>query len=49
MPTKSPFPTFEVPKEDIWGFIFERKEKAFPDDKGIQHPFQLPLLNSTDN
>lgn len=33
MPSKSPKPSFEVPKEDIWGFMFERKNLPFPEDK----------------
>jgi len=34
MPTGSPLPSFDVPKDDLWGFLFERKDKPFPDDKG---------------
>jgi len=34
MPISSPYPTFEVPKQDIWGLMFERKDKPYPDDKG---------------
>lgn len=38
MPTKSPLRTFEVPEVDLWGFIFERKDRQFPDDKGKPNP-----------
>lgn len=34
MPAESLFPKFEVPKEDLWGFLFERKDREYPDDKG---------------
>lgn len=34
MPVESAFPSFEVPTEDIWKFLFERKEKPFGDDQG---------------
>jgi hypothetical protein len=35
MPVESAFPSFEVPKEDIWAFLFERKDKDYPDDKSM--------------
>lgn len=34
MPVQSTHPSFEVPKEDIWAFLFERKDRAYPDNKG---------------
>lgn len=34
MPTGSPYPSFEVPELDLWAFLFERKDKPYPDDKG---------------
>ncbi|OCL08295.1 4-coumarate-CoA ligase-like protein [Glonium stellatum] len=37
MPTDSKYPLIEVPKTDLWGFLFERKDKAYPDDKVIYH------------
>lgn len=33
MPTKSPFPDIEIPDTDLWGLIFDRKDRDFPDDK----------------
>lgn len=33
MPTKSPFPDIEIPNTDLWGFIFERRDRDFSDDK----------------
>ncbi|KAL1621047.1 hypothetical protein SLS56_009352 [Neofusicoccum ribis] len=35
MPTASPYPSVGIPNADIWGFLFEREEKPFPDDKVI--------------
>ncbi|EED21683.1 phenylacetyl-CoA ligase, putative [Talaromyces stipitatus ATCC 10500] len=35
MPVKSPYPDFEIPDVDIWSFLFERKDRAFPDDKNL--------------
>lgn len=34
MPTASSYPSFEVPNADLWGFLFERKDREYPDDKG---------------
>ena len=34
MPQESLFPPCEIPEVDIWGFLFERKDRDFPDDKG---------------
>lgn len=58
MPTKSPHASFEVPKEDIWGFMFERKDLPFPEDKSILDmctPICIPsshnsvMLSATDS
>lgn len=35
MPTKSPFPDVEIPDVDIWGLMFDRKTRDFPDNKVI--------------
>ncbi|KAF1945654.1 acetyl-CoA synthetase-like protein [Clathrospora elynae] len=35
MPTKSPFPDVEIPDVDLWGLMFDRKDRNFPDDKVI--------------
>jgi hypothetical protein len=34
MPTESFYPSFEVPELGLWDFLFERKDREFPDDKG---------------
>jgi hypothetical protein len=34
MPTDSTYPSFEVPDVGLWDFLFERKDREFPDDKG---------------
>ena len=34
MPAKSPYDDIEIPNVDIWSFLFERKDKEYPDDKG---------------
>ncbi|KAH7410196.1 hypothetical protein DE146DRAFT_341666 [Phaeosphaeria sp. MPI-PUGE-AT-0046c] len=35
MPSKSPFPDVEIPHTDLWGLMFERKERDFSEDKVI--------------
>lgn len=42
MPTESYLPPIEFPNTDIWGFLFERKDKPYPDDKVI---FRDPYTN----
>lgn len=34
MPTKSSYPSVDIPNVDLWKFLFERKDRQFPDDKG---------------
>jgi hypothetical protein len=34
MPIDSTFPSFKVPTEDIFNFLFARKDREYPDDKG---------------
>ena len=33
MPVASTYPSVPVPELDVWDFIFERKDRDFPDDK----------------
>lgn len=35
MPVASRYPPVEVPDVDVWDFLFERKDRPFPDDKSI--------------
>ncbi|KAB2104381.1 putative 4-coumarate--CoA ligase 1 [Alternaria gaisen] len=35
MPTKSPFPDVKIPSVDLWGLMFDRKDRDFSDDKVI--------------
>ena len=35
MPSTSLYPDVEIPKTDIFSFLFERNDKSFPDDKII--------------
>ncbi|MCJ1371752.1 hypothetical protein MMC20_002971 [Loxospora ochrophaea] len=35
MPTESLYPRVDVPDLDIWAFLFERKDKEYPNDKVI--------------
>ncbi|KAL8727106.1 MAG: hypothetical protein Q9166_006293 [cf. Caloplaca sp. 2 TL-2023] len=35
MPTESTYPPIAIPNVDIWGLLFERKDRPFPDDKVI--------------
>jgi hypothetical protein len=38
MPTESSYPAFTVPELGLWDFLFERKDREFPDDKGEDSP-----------
>lgn len=33
MPVSSSYPPVNIPEVDIWDFLFERKDRPFPDDK----------------
>lgn len=33
MPVASSYPPVSIPEVDIWDFLFERKDRPFPDDK----------------
>ncbi|KAF2134674.1 acetyl-CoA synthetase-like protein [Dothidotthia symphoricarpi CBS 119687] len=35
MPSKSPFPDIDIPDVDLWGLLFSRQNRDFPDDKVI--------------
>ncbi|KAF2200023.1 4-coumarate-CoA ligase-like protein [Delitschia confertaspora ATCC 74209] len=35
MPSESTYPPIDIPDTDIWGLLFERKNKEYPDDKVI--------------
>lgn len=35
MPTESPYPRIQVPEVGLWDFLFERKDKPYPDDHGM--------------
>ncbi|KAI4856052.1 acetyl-CoA synthetase-like protein, partial [Aureobasidium sp. EXF-8846] len=32
MPTESPYPRMEIPDVGLWDFLFERKDRPYPDD-----------------
>ena len=34
MPVESKYPRIEISQDDVWKFLFERKDREFPDDKG---------------
>ena len=34
MPSKSEYPELSIPDVGLWDFLFERKDRDFPDDKG---------------
>ena len=34
MPTESAYPKIAIPAVDVWGCLFERKDRKFPDSKG---------------
>ena len=45
MPAESTYPRLEIPNVDLWGFLFERTDRPFPDDKGEEHEnFQVPYI-----
>lgn len=49
MPTESTYPSIDIPDVDVWGLLFERKDRPFPDDKGISlSPSDNPGFASTD-
>lgn len=35
MPTESRYSKIDIPNVDLWTFLFERKDREFPDDKGM--------------
>ncbi|PTU17155.1 hypothetical protein P175DRAFT_0536362 [Aspergillus ochraceoroseus IBT 24754] len=35
MPVASSYPSVDIPNVDLWSFLFERKDKPFPDDQVI--------------
>ncbi|PMD39642.1 acetyl-CoA synthetase-like protein [Hyaloscypha variabilis F] len=35
MPTESTYPKLDIPDVDLWTFLFERKDREYPDDKVI--------------
>lgn len=37
MVSSSPYPSIEIPKVDIWDFLFERDDREWPDDQGEQN------------
>ena len=42
MPTESLYPKLTIPNQDIWSFLFERRngefpDRPFPDDKRIDN------------
>lgn len=43
MPVESNLPRIDVPNVDIWTFLFERKDKAFPNDKSMHD--HSPLIS----
>ncbi len=42
MPTKSSFPDVEIPDVDLWGLMFDRKDRGFSEDKGTSTS-ELPI------
>jgi len=37
MPTDSTYDKLDIPNVDLWTFLFERKDREYPDDKGVLH------------
>jgi hypothetical protein len=42
MPVNSKYPPIEVPKQDLYNFIFDRKDRPFPDSHGL---FPLSMVH----
>lgn len=42
MPSQSPFPDVEIPAVDLWGLIFDRKDRPFPDTKTLYRAINSP-------
>lgn len=40
MPTASTYPLLDIPQVDLWEFLFERKDREYPDDKGTDYILQ---------
>jgi 4-coumarate--CoA ligase len=40
MPTKSPYPDVKIPDGDLWGLMFDRKDRDFSDDKVLYRTIQ---------
>ena len=43
MPADSKYPLIDIPNVGLWDFLFERKDRDFPDDKG---DYKLTQLSS---
>jgi hypothetical protein len=43
----SDFPPIDVPNVDIWNFLFENKERPFPDDKGMSWSAPIAALSNS--
>ena len=48
MPTKSTYVDIDIPNVDIFTFLFENKDREYPDDKGILVPFAMRLRRLAD-
>jgi hypothetical protein len=47
MPISSSYPQIEIPNVDIWDFLFERKDKPYPNEKGelvVNHNLVTQML-----
>lgn len=49
MPVTSSYAPVQVPDVDIWDFLFERKNKPFPDDKGMPPCSSVLRYKKTNN
>lgn len=41
MPTKSTYVDLDIPNVDIFTFLFERKDREYPDEKGMCIPWYM--------
>ena len=45
MTSISPFASVDIPDVDLWSFLFERKDREYPDSKGMTQPRIQPTLD----
>ncbi|MCJ1313400.1 hypothetical protein MMC25_007078 [Agyrium rufum] len=47
MPTESSYPKIDIPDVDLWGLLFERKDRPYPEDKVVYRDANDPARSYT--